>query len=176
MHAGIEGLRIFNEREVLRLNGLGEDLKRRVQKFFIKEGLYPESITDPSTDLIEIDSLESEDTMRAGDGQTLLHPPKMFITGKGSMLNVRFSGPDSQTWQALFYHHNLANGINIAARGYTPLNLCLSEEDIEKYISVIKAFVIRHRTELLRVELNTARPGRLTAGDTCPGRPQSAFG
>jgi glutamate-1-semialdehyde 2,1-aminomutase len=150
MNAGIEGLRIFDASEVSRLNGLGDSLKRAVQELFIKQGLYPESITDPSTDLFEIDSLESDDVMQAGDSNILGKAPPMFITSKGSMLNIRFSGPNAAAWQSLFYHHNLANGINIAVRGYTPMNICLSEDDVEKYVSAIKSFVLEHQTELLR--------------------------
>ncbi|RYC78631.1 hypothetical protein BFJ63_vAg18493 [Fusarium oxysporum f. sp. narcissi] len=81
MNAGIAALEIFDASEVSRLNHLGEKLKRAVQQLFIEQGLYPKSITDPSTDFIEIDSLDSEGIMKAGDD--IISKPPIFITGRG---------------------------------------------------------------------------------------------
>lgn len=148
MSAGIVGLEIFNTDEVLRLNNLGKRLKRAIQQILIDEGLYPSSIDDPEVDLIEIDSLVSDTMMQAGTIK-LDKIPRMLVTGRGSLLNVRFSGRNASSWHSLFYHHNLANGINIASRGFTPLNICLSDEDIESYVSVIKDFVLEHREQLM---------------------------
>jgi glutamate-1-semialdehyde 2,1-aminomutase len=76
--------------------------------------------------------------------ESLFHSPPMFVTGRGSMVNVRFSGPDAAVWQSLFYHHMLSQNINIAVRGYTPLHLMLTENDIRLYISEVERFVKLH--------------------------------
>jgi glutamate-1-semialdehyde 2,1-aminomutase len=148
MSAGIVGLEIYNAGEVLRLNNLGSRLKREIQQILIDHGLYPSSINGPEVDLIEIDSLFSDTIMQAGSIR-LDKFPRMFVTGRGSLLNVRFAGGDASTWQSVFYHRNLVNGINITSRGFNPLNIFLSDKDIDPYVSVIKGFLFEHREQLM---------------------------
>jgi len=83
-----------------------------------------------------------------GDSHSLDKLPLMFITGRGSMLNVRFSGPNSAVWQALYYHHMLSKNIHVAVRGYTPLHLRVSQDHISQYVSAIRDFVLLHKAEL----------------------------
>ena len=149
MNAGLAGLRLYDAQQVRRLNALGDRLKRGVQQILIDAEIYPEAIRDFDADLIETDSLESENSLRVGSDVIANGLPRMFITGRGSMLNVRFSGPEAQTWQALFYHEMLAKNINIATRGYTPLYMALTEVHIDKYVGAIRGFVAQYRTELL---------------------------
>jgi glutamate-1-semialdehyde 2,1-aminomutase len=73
----------------------------------------------------------------------------MFITARGSMLNVRFSGPDAAKWQALYHHHMLARNIHIAVRGYTPLTLCATEAHIDAYANATQEFVRMHKGHLI---------------------------
>ncbi|KAI4944258.1 hypothetical protein J4E91_008813 [Alternaria rosae] len=151
MHAGLVGLDIYNAGEVDRLNKLGEDLKTKVQQILIDEGLYPDTIKRASSNLIEIDSLQGDVTVQVDeDSKTQLeHLPPMFITARGSMLNVRFSGPDAAKWQALYYHHMLTKNIHIAVRGYTPLTLCAKEAHIDNYANAVQEFVRMHKSQLI---------------------------
>lgn len=150
MHAGLVGLDIYNADEVDRLNKLGEDLKTKVQRVFIDEGLYPDTVKNASSNLIEIDSFQRDVTVQLGeDPKTQLGLPPMFITARGSMLNVRFSGPHAAKWQALYHHHMLAKNIHIAVRGYTPLTLCAKKAHIDDYTDAIQEFVRMHKHQLI---------------------------
>ncbi|KAK3640786.1 hypothetical protein LTR56_011663 [Elasticomyces elasticus] len=149
MSAGIVGLDIYNEEEVDRLNLLGRRLKEEVQSVLIKEQIYPTELADPHASIIEVDRLDGTTEIEvAGLGHRISKMPAMFITGEGSMLNIRFTGPVSKSWQALFYHHALSNQIFIATRGYTPLSLRVSHADVDRYVSLIRDFVARHRDHL----------------------------
>ncbi|KIW90107.1 uncharacterized protein Z519_09538 [Cladophialophora bantiana CBS 173.52] len=150
MSAGIVGLDIYNAAEVARLNQLGRDIKAKIQQILIDQNAYPDTISEASADIIEIDSLDY-DLMIQVDGditQASTGLPLMFITGRGSMLNVRFSGPDAAIWQALFYHHMLSKNIYIATRGYTPLHLQVTPEDAQRYVDAIREFVHLHKDQL----------------------------
>ncbi|KAL2863159.1 putative acetylornithine aminotransferase [Aspergillus lucknowensis] len=96
----------------------------------------------------EVDRLNNLGERLRSDIQTLVELPPMFVTGRGSMLNVRFSGEEASMWQALFYHHMLSRDINIAVRGYTPLHLRVSLSDCDKYVQSIEAFVNEHKAML----------------------------
>jgi glutamate-1-semialdehyde 2,1-aminomutase len=151
MHAGLVGLDIYNAGEVDRLNKLGETLKIKVQQILIDAGVYPDTVKNASSNLIEIDSLKHDNTVQLDeDSKTQLdHLPPMFITARGSMLNVRFSGPDAPHWQALYYHHMLARNIHIAVRGYTPLTLRATEAHIDDYVKAVQDFVQMHKHQLI---------------------------
>jgi len=152
MSAGIVGLDIYNEAEVDRLNALGQHLKEMVQTVLIEAHIYPKEITDPRANIIEIDCMDGTKKIEIDDdGRRIPQLPSMFITGHGSMLNIRFSGSASKSWQALFYHHALSHDIFIATRGYTPLNLCVSHADVEKYVFAIRSFVSHHEAQLRAV-------------------------
>ncbi|RJE24355.1 Glutamate-1-semialdehyde 2,1-aminomutase [Aspergillus sclerotialis] len=149
MAAGIAGLDIYNALEVDRLNALGEELRKDIQSVFIKHGLYPENFPGPSTGFVEIDSLQKNAMVQIeAEGNEHIELPPIFVTGRGSMLNVRFSGEEASMWQALFYHHMLSSGINIAARGYTALHLRVSPSDCDAYVRSIEAFVVEHKPML----------------------------
>lgn len=144
MAAGIEGLSIYDAKEVERLNKLGEQLKAELQQVFISAGFYPDQFPGPQGDIIEFDSLNGKCLARCEGRDGTFQLPRMFVTGRGSMINIRFSGPDAAMWQALLYQHMLAHNINIAVRGYTPLHLVLTNKDIQLYVSEVAAFVNEH--------------------------------
>ncbi|OAG35512.1 hypothetical protein AYO21_10320 [Fonsecaea monophora] len=150
MSAGIVGLDIYNAAEVDRLNQLGRDIKAKVQQILIDNKVYPPMISKASADMIEIDSLDHDSLFQMDCDRTQASPvlPLMFITGRGSMLNVRFSGPDAAFWQALYYHHMLSKNIYIATRGYTPLHLQVTPEDAQRYVDAIAEFVHLHKDQL----------------------------
>lgn len=149
MAAGVVGLDIYNEEAVHALNERGTKMKAALQEVLISHGVYSNHPEGAQRNIIEIDSFQGETKVldeSSTDDQCL---PKMFITGQGSMLNVRFSGTDRLEWQALFYHHMLRNNIYLAARGYTPLHLALTDNDVMKYVAAVDSFVSTHVKELL---------------------------
>ncbi|KAF9770783.1 hypothetical protein IL306_011611, partial [Fusarium sp. DS 682] len=88
MHAGLVGLDIYNAAEVDRLNKLGEYLKTKVQQILIDEGLYPDTVKNASSTLIEVDSFQHDVTVHPEEDPTAqMDLPPMFITSRGSMLN-----------------------------------------------------------------------------------------
>ncbi|KAF3005691.1 hypothetical protein E8E13_005258 [Curvularia kusanoi] len=149
MHAGTVGLEIYNADAVDRLNNLGETLKAKVQQILIDYGVYPDMIKNASSNLVEIDSLHHDVTVQLDEDTTKLILPLMFITARGSMLNVRFSGYDSAKWQALYYHHMLARNIYIAVRGYTALTLCVTDAHVDSYTNAVEDFVRIHKGHLV---------------------------
>ncbi|KAK5049449.1 hypothetical protein LTR84_004378 [Exophiala bonariae] len=158
MSAGIAGLDIYDSTAVERLNEVGKTLKEKVQAILIEEGVYPPEITSPSVNIVEIDSFEGATRFQIDDHKTTLaHPPPMFITGQGSMLNIRFSGHEALVWQAVFYHHALARNIYIATRGYTPLSLRVTGAHVEKYVSAVREFVQCHGEELRRTPMKAEK-------------------
>lgn len=151
MAAGIAGLDIYNSQEVDRLNERGKLMKEALQEILIRHGIYRNHTAGASRNIIEIDSFEGSTIIKPDDGSSIAQEelPKMFVTGEGSMLNVRFSGEDRAAWQALFYHHMLTRNIYLAPRGYTPLHLALRDSDVDLYVSAVEDFVTAHKAALL---------------------------
>lgn len=150
MSAGVVGLDIYNTSEVERLNALGTNFKTKLQGVLIKYGIYPQHPAGACRDIIEVDSFK-KDTLIYPEDLSLapFEPlPIMFITGYGSMVNVRFSGPCAADLRALYYFHMLENNIYLAPRGYTPLNLELTDNDLVKYLAAFEDFVTKYSSLL----------------------------
>jgi glutamate-1-semialdehyde 2,1-aminomutase len=80
----------------------------------------------------------------------LPNPPyKMFVTGMGSLLNVKFAGTDSNHLQSIFYHWMLDHGIYLAARGYMALNIELKEEHIDQFVKAVEEFLVEYHRVLV---------------------------
>ncbi|KAF9871505.1 hypothetical protein CkaCkLH20_11152 [Colletotrichum karsti] len=150
MSAGIVAMEIYDAAAVERLNAFGVNFKTKLQEVLIKHGVYPPHAAGASRDIIEIDSFKEETLIQADDASSAPHEslPVMFITGRGSMVNVRFSGPQGKDLQALYYFHMLENNIYMAPRGYTPLNLELTDENAAGYFVAFEAFVTKYRSLL----------------------------
>ncbi|CAK7200655.1 hypothetical protein SEUCBS139899_003353 [Sporothrix eucalyptigena] len=150
MAAGVEALDIFDSQAVAALNARGARMKEALQDVLIRHGIYRQHPEGARRNIIEVDSFQGDTTIAGNDGNAASQEalPKMFVTGEGSMLNVRFSGPDRAEWQALFYHHMLDNNIYLAARGYTPLNLALTDADVGNYVAAVESFVVAHKNTL----------------------------
>lgn len=67
-------------------------------------------------------------------------PPKIFITGAGSLMNIHFSGPEKDLLQALFWHHMLQNGIYLAERGFIALSIELQPAEIDLFVRAVESF------------------------------------
>jgi glutamate-1-semialdehyde 2,1-aminomutase len=160
MAAGCAGIDIYNEEEVKRLNALGESLKSKVEAVLVKHGVHPPGTTEagitpnhklefpftglaPEPSLAEGVTAELQQHKLGGKAKN-----QMWITGKGSMLCVHFSGECEMSLKALYWHHMLDHGIYMAQRGFMALNIELKEEHIEKYASAAEEFVIKWKQVL----------------------------
>jgi glutamate-1-semialdehyde 2,1-aminomutase len=158
MAAGCAGLDIYTEEQVKRLNALGEDLKLRIEVLLEKHkvntdtrkkmeqngqsnglecpftglGVNPENGASPS--------MESLSTSN--------QPGAMWISGKGSMLNIHFAGESEKSLRALFWHHMLDQGIFLAQRGFITLNIELNEIHIGKFVEAMESFLERYAQAL----------------------------
>ncbi len=146
MSAGIVALDIYDGAAVDKLNAFGAIFKIKLQEVLISHGIYPEHQLGSSRDIIEIDSFKHQTLIRpedhsVGPSERL---PVMFVTGHGSMVNVRFSGPRGKDLQALFYFHMLENKVYLAARGYMPINLELKESDVVTFLKHFESFIVKY--------------------------------
>lgn len=146
MSAGVVGLDIYGTSEVERLNAFGTNFKIKLQEVLIKYGIYPQHPAGACRDIIEVDSFKNATLIDPEDSSLVPFEPLpiIFITGHGSMVNVRFSGPCAADLRALYYFHMLENNIYLAPRGYTPLNLELSDKDVAKYLAAFEDFVTKY--------------------------------
>lgn len=161
MAAGCAGMDIYNEREVKRLNALGEGLMSKIEAVLERHGIQPHPsnkigkcphVPDPEFSLTY---LEPEPSLATGIAAELQHHPSngrakthMWITGKGSMLCIHFSGDSEMSLKALYWHHMLDHGIYMAQRGFMALSIELTEEHIEKYVKAAEEFVIKWKPVL----------------------------
>lgn len=148
MAAGIEGLDIFNAAEVERINALGTRFRKQIQEILVKEGLYDADVCNSDYSVVEVDSFVGPTQLETPDNAALKPVPKIFVAGYGSMLNIRFSGPQTPLWQSIFYHHMLDNNIYVAARGYMTISLEVKSESIDLFIAALKSFLAIHKSEV----------------------------
>jgi glutamate-1-semialdehyde 2,1-aminomutase len=160
MSAGIAALEVFSSDKVTELNKRGERMKAAITKCLVDLKLYPAEHAEQLQDVMEIDSFQQggsnrilaaggiKSTAREDAPSTLPIMPKVLITGRGSMLNVRFTGPDAAVWQNLYYHFMLEKGIYLASRGYTPLSLCITDEDVDIFTAAFEEFLTLHAQDL----------------------------
>jgi glutamate-1-semialdehyde 2,1-aminomutase len=158
MAAGCVGIDIYTEDEVLRLNALGESLKEGMEKVLSKYEIRPPSQVSPCPMKNELESpftgtqtnypakqisMESLslDEERGGAAN-------MWVTGRGSMISIHFSGEHEKTLLALHWHHMLDHGIYMAQRGFMALNLELTEKHIERFVAAFDGFVGKYRQAL----------------------------
>jgi glutamate-1-semialdehyde 2,1-aminomutase len=143
---------VYTEEEVERLNALGEQLKASVEGVLKKHGVVKQEFVK-SAPCPEENELESPFTGSQVNGavQSSIteQEPRMFISGKGSMLSIHFSGESEKSLLALFWHHMLGNGIYLATRGFITLNLELRLEHVQKFVAATEAFVVEFKEALL---------------------------
>lgn len=133
MSAGVAGCNLLTADKVDALNDLGDTLRSKVEDIFIAREISTGNVctalpTRPVT----------EDMHSPSHPQ---RPPKMFIRGVGSLNVIHFAGPDRDVLQGLFYHHMLQNGIFMAQRGFTALNILITGEHVDAFVQAVDAFV-----------------------------------
>jgi glutamate-1-semialdehyde 2,1-aminomutase len=122
MAAGLAGCAILDEPTINKLNSLGDSLRMRI------------------TEVIGRHLAKSDSTKDS--------PLKMCVTGLGSLLNIKFAGPDKDVLQAMFYHHMLEHGIYLATRGFMALNIELREGHIDIFVKAVEDFVVKYQDVL----------------------------
>jgi len=112
-----------------------------------KKGLCPEKneLESPFTGT-QSDTPTNEMSLSVSESK-----PGMWISGKGSILCIHFSGESEKSLLALFWHHMLENGIYLAQRGFMALNLELKKEHVDKFLLAVDEFVSKNRQALTRM-------------------------
>ena len=127
MSAGIAGCTLLNENMLNELNSKGEALYKEINAVFRWANITGEIPTAPVTD----------------DMHTATHPhrpPKMFVSGRGSMMAIHFAGPDRDILQALFYLHMIERGFWIAARGFIALSIEIHSKHAHQFVLAVTEF------------------------------------
>lgn len=126
LSAGIAGCGLLSQEVLEKLNHLGMlmgiGINRVLEQHNVKGSIPIAPVLD------EASLLPSES------------PPKMFITGAGSLMNVHFSGPGKGLLEELFWHHMLQNGIYLAQRGFIALSIEITFSNIEEFDSAVDSF------------------------------------
>ncbi|KAH6721694.1 putative acetylornithine aminotransferase [Leptodontidium sp. MPI-SDFR-AT-0119] len=153
MAAGCCGMDIYNEHEVKRLNALGDDLRRSIEKLLVEYGIRTfKKVSKVSSSATQENELECPFSGVVPNGKrvpsTQLQKNSMGVTGQGSMLNIHFYGPSENTLKALFWHHMLDYGIYMAQRGFIALNLELTAEHVSRFEESTREFIIRYEDAL----------------------------
>ncbi|EHK97224.1 putative Uncharacterized aminotransferase [Glarea lozoyensis 74030] len=147
MSAGIVALDIYNEQKLKEFNARGDRMKAGITKVLFDTGIYSQEHAEYLKDVREIDSFEDDVRLYTGNDE-IVNLPKVLISSRGTMLNLRFTSPQAGAWHNLYYHYMLANGMYLASRGYTPMNLEISDEDVDRFVSLVKEFLIIHLDEI----------------------------
>ncbi|KEF51680.1 uncharacterized protein A1O9_12315 [Exophiala aquamarina CBS 119918] len=134
MSAGVAGCNFLTADKIDALNHLGDVLRSKVEDIFTARDIS--SGTGAGTAL---PTRPVTDDMHSPSHPQ--RPPKMFIRGVGSLNAIHFVGPDRDVLQGLFYHHMLQNGIFMAQRGFTALNVLITDEHVDAFVRAVDAFV-----------------------------------
>lgn len=127
MTAGVAGCGLLTAERLDALNSLGDSMRQRIEAALSKRGIHGAVPSSPVTDDMQ-------------SAQHARHPPKMFVAGVGSLMNIQFAGPDREVLLGLFYHHMLSHGIYMAQRGFIALNIMLTDQDVAACLQAIEAF------------------------------------
>lgn len=164
MAAGCTGIDLYSEAEVKRLNALGDILRTGLQAILFKYQVNQEqpALFKPCPMKNELESPFTGtqiSTPAAGNGITveslsLSDSPKnksnnphnskkggMWVSGRGSMMNIHFSGESEKSLQGLFWHSMLEHGVYLAQRGFIALNIEMNEGHVKKFLNVAEGFV-----------------------------------
>jgi glutamate-1-semialdehyde 2,1-aminomutase len=155
MAAGVVGMDIFTENELLRLNKLGKTLKEGIEKVLLKYEINPpqpkKRCPEKNEDESPFTGINSEHPSNPVSVESLSLAEKegrMWVTGLGSMLCIHFSGENANSLHALFWHHMLEGGMYLAQRGFIALTLELGEEHIEKFVKGVDEFAGKYKLVL----------------------------
>jgi glutamate-1-semialdehyde 2,1-aminomutase len=187
MAAGCTGIDLYNEAEVKRLNALGDSLRTGLQAILLRYQINQEQpatfkpcpqknelespftgtqcfISTPDTAL-SVESLSLSDP-RNTKSKIAHHSRKggMWVSGRGSIMNVHFSGESEKSLQSIFWHYMLERGIYLAQRGFVALNIETNENHVEKFLKAAEGFVGMYQGGMGRchIERNSSNPRETT--------------
>ena len=63
-----------------------------------------------------------------------------ILAGFGSVVGVKFKGPEGDKWRDVFYFYLLNNRIYIGHRGFFALNLTHTQENVDRVLEVVGSF------------------------------------
>ena len=126
MSAGIAGCGLLTQDLLGKLNHEGALMTLKIDTVIKKHTLKG---MKPATPIVNEDVL-----LKSGA------PPKMFITGAGSLMNIHFFGPEKQLLQGLFWHHMLQHGIYLAQRGFISLSIVIGPSEINSFVNAVESF------------------------------------
>jgi glutamate-1-semialdehyde 2,1-aminomutase len=126
MSAGIAGCTLLTQDVLSKLNQLGALMTLEVDKVIRKYNIKGVTPIAPIMDEASIPASEA--------------PPRMFITGAGSLMNIHFTGPEKELLHSLFWHHMLQHNIYLAQRGFIALNIEITLDDVQEFVKVVEAF------------------------------------
>ncbi|EXJ86876.1 hypothetical protein A1O3_03830 [Capronia epimyces CBS 606.96] len=127
MAAGIAGCDLLTADKLGALNHLGDSMRQQIERVLSTRAIQGTLPAGPVTD-----DMQSPQHPRC--------PPKMFVSGVGSLMAIHFAGPDRDLLQGLFFHHMLESGVYLAPRGFIALNIVLTEEHIAQFVQAVEGF------------------------------------
>ncbi|MCJ1379670.1 hypothetical protein MMC17_002772 [Xylographa soralifera] len=138
MAAGCAGCELLDEDRINKLNALGEHLKTSIEAVLQCRGLYEPTRVNSSVHTVMNGTQQSS-------SDTILRPPKMWVSGIGSILVIHFDGPGKDLWSELFYHHMLQERIYLAQRGFMALSIEITKKDTERFVIATDGFILRYQ-------------------------------
>ncbi|MCJ1433076.1 hypothetical protein MMC27_002435 [Xylographa pallens] len=132
MAAGCAGCELLDEERINKLNVLGEYFKELIEAVLEHHGLCEITRGTSSADSSE----------NAG---TIARPPKMWISGIGSILVIHFGASGKDLLLELFYHHMLQERIYLAQRGFMALSIEITKKDTQCFVIAMDGFISRYK-------------------------------
>lgn len=169
LSAGLVAFDIFTSGRVAELNARASRMKRAITRVLFDAGLYSSKHAVHVEDVHEIDSFDGPSRLYLGltadaaaaaatgghedenTDCTTAPLPKMYLSSQGNLLSMRFTGSDSGQWHNLYYHFMLDRGIYLASRAFTPLNLEVTDDHVDMFVTAVRDFVTLHRDDLIKI-------------------------
>lgn len=115
-------------------------------------GTFNNNVFTISAALAAIDLVSEDEIHRANKlGDTIRnkiseicaahHLSDLRITGFGSAIGLQFLRVDRDLLKGLFFYHMLQHGICIGRRGFLFLNMCHTEDHVQRFLTAFQKFV-----------------------------------
>lgn len=153
MAAGSAGLDLYSEEKLKMLNKLGESVKKGIEDVLDRYKIStpgqssrtPKSTSETASKDPAIHALSLDDKQPDPQKNEQLG---MCISGRGSVLAIRFYGPSQAQLRNLYWHHLIEEGIYIAQRGLIALNIEHTEKHVVMFVKATEVFVAKYRVAL----------------------------
>ncbi|MCJ1288580.1 hypothetical protein MMC34_000108 [Xylographa carneopallida] len=138
MAAGCAGCELLDEDRINKLNEIGDYFTNSIKTILQHHGLCGSAG--------EIFSVyNSENGTIQPPSVTTAQPPKMWVSGIGSILVMHFSKPGKDLLLELFYHHMLQKRIYLAQRGFMALSIEITKKDTERFVKAMDEFIVKYK-------------------------------